>query len=164
MCKFKSAIVLFDGSVLHDEMTDSHEDLIAMNNLKDDGSVLSRMWVRVEFVPKSFREAQNPENWVLSLDESSTPHWWENVEEQARASLWNIVKRSIVCDHRKCLSVGTWMFMPGANIRKVIGGRILFCSSAADLQDANLWGANLQGANLRGANLQGANLQGAIGV
>lgn len=49
MCNFLSAIVMKNGRIICDpEHTDSHSDLIAANELRDD-DVFIRGWVRVEF-------------------------------------------------------------------------------------------------------------------
>lgn len=79
MCKFKSALWTKSGKLLWSLDTDSHEDLIKENNLKDEGD--NNEYVRVEYVPVNFddflvqRDKYN--SWYLIVDQDTTPEWFD---------------------------------------------------------------------------------------
>ena len=103
MCKFLSAIVMANGDVIcHPEYTDSHEVLIKAYNLKT-SDVAERSYVRVEFVPQG--EYDDLDNYKLSVDEPSTPDWFESIRNEVTENLRLRLGRaiSIAKDHATLL-------------------------------------------------------------
>ena len=168
MCNFLCAIAMANGDIIADDHTDSHEHLVAAHGLRDDGVLGAggRAWARVEFLPpEDADKIADLSAWVLRVDETEAPPWWEEQSGRVRAALAARVERMIVCDERACLLGGCWIVLPGARVGAVIGGRIAHAKGAdlhsADLRSADLRSANLSSADLRSANLSGADLRGA---
>ena len=91
MCQFKSAIVLKNGDVLHNEFIDSHEDIITINGLKDNKT---ESFVRVEYLPTG--ELWEIGKYKLSVDEPQTPEWFDKVKDKAERKLKAIINRMII--------------------------------------------------------------------
>ena len=160
MCNFKSAIVTRNGDIFSYDETDSHEVIITAVGFKDDGSLIaSRSWVRVEFnPPKDSSKITDSSKWVLKVDETSAPDWWDEIKAKVREDLWLLVKRSMVDDARKCLIGGAWILLPGAKVQQMVGSRVVLVVKGADLSGANLSRVDLYGADLSGVDLSGADL------
>ena len=125
MCQFLSAIVTQTGNVLQDEYTDNHEDLILQFHL-DDSCREPVRWVRVEFKPgEDFLDA---DSYVLDLDESTAPDWWDGRMEAARRALRCIVKKMIVNGKKDILLGGAWMLGSDANLWTAKCARIIYMS------------------------------------
>ena len=77
MCQFFSCLVTRDHRVLFCE-DDSHEELIKRAGFDDTKDVFLRSWVRVEVKP-----ATAGWGW-LTVDETSIPLWWDEVEDTDR--------------------------------------------------------------------------------
>ena len=76
MCKAFSCVVTEVGKVLWKLGMDSHEDIIKKYKIKDtekDPQYLK--FARVEIVPRN-GDYLSPDTWVLEIDESITPVWW----------------------------------------------------------------------------------------
>ena len=161
MCKHLSAILIEGGELLHSDVTDSHEALIAARGLRDGHAQLGR-FVRVELVwPDDPERIADVEAWTLHLDEPSAPDWWtDDVQADCARRLRAVVARELLADERACVLGGCWVVLPGARLGRLVGGRIAWARSA-DLRSADLRSANLGGADLRSANLGGADLGGA---
>ena len=111
MCQFKSAIVLKNGDVIHNEWIDSHEDLVTLYNLKDEGK---EEFVRVEYVPED--TPSNLDKYALKVDEKETPDWFnpEKTERKLRA----IVKKMIITGDVSMI-VGKRVILDGANVGEI---------------------------------------------
>ena len=168
MCEFMSAIWTKQGDLLCDpSLIDSHEDLIALHGLRDEGHLGAggRDWIRVEFTPPDDgSKIADVSLWNLNIDEETMPCWVDRdvIRERCAAR----VQRMIVNEDKPILVGGPFIIVRG-KIDKVVGRIIAVLPNAnlvgtdlrkADLRGTNLMGANLEGANLRGANLRGANL------
>jgi hypothetical protein len=170
MCNHKSAWYLESGELVHVWETDSHEDLAVIRGIHD-GLVQQNRAVRVEFtMPSDPEKIQDFDSWMLTLDENTAPDWWADKKEDCLQKMISVVRAEMVSDERNILLSGSWIVLPSAKVKKMIGGRIIWANGAnlgganlggANLESANLDGANLDGANLGGANLDGANLGGA---
>ena len=80
MCKFLSAIVLKNGDIICDpEHTDSHSDLVAAFNLRDDDQYVDR-FVKVEFTPpinaENLSDYSDVANYAFRVDERGEPDWF----------------------------------------------------------------------------------------
>ena len=78
MCQFFSCLVTRDHRVLFCE-DDSHEELIRRAGFNDHTTdIFLRSWVRVEVVP-------TVAGWgSVKVDETSTPSWWNPIEDSDR--------------------------------------------------------------------------------
>ena len=132
MCNFLSAVLVRDGDLLLDpEHTDSHEDLIEIHRLRDDGR---GRFVRVEFVPD--KEAPGDlSRWALNIDEPSTPDWIDLAALRER--LVEIVRPHLVTDERGLLIGGWWILLGGAKIRKADNARIAAMTGDSFLESAS---------------------------
>jgi hypothetical protein len=120
MCKFKSAIVLKNGDVIHSDWTDSHEVLIDMMELSDKGN---GAFVRVEFVPKDNKYA-DPKMYIIKIDQPDTPEWWtEAVAERTSEYLRGIIERMIIKTDKKCLVGGAYI-LDGVNIGRCVNANV----------------------------------------
>jgi hypothetical protein len=124
MCEFLSALVFKSGKIFTSpEHTDSHSDLIDAKGLsaESDSSLQIRGWIRVEFTPPSTRQMADVDSYVLRVDESSTPEWFDaamkfDVTEQLK----EIIQAMIVTDERKILLGGCWILAGEAKVHKIV--------------------------------------------
>ena len=114
MCNFKSAIVLKNGDLLHNDFADSHEDLIDLFNLKDDGK---DNFVRVEFTTTERKDII--ENYKLNIDETSVPEWFEEFRERITDQLRDIVNNMIIREDHKIIIGRCIILAPGVTIDKI---------------------------------------------
>jgi hypothetical protein len=136
MCKFMSALIMRNGDLLCDpEHTDSHEHIVAMHSLRDEGHLGAggRDWARIEFTPPSDRSTIcDLSAWTLSVDENATPDWLDL--DAVRAACVARVERMIVREDRAILVGGPWIITAG-RMCKIIG-RIVAVLPGADLVGA----------------------------
>ena len=137
MCKFKSGIVLRDErnkggfALLMSPWTESHSDLIAMNDLRDDGKL---RFARVEFSPPSYAELHLPEKYALRIDERRTPDWFDEEMKAAVADkMRGYIKSIIVTDDRKILIGGQFIVCGQAKICEVKTCAIQSVSGSASI-------------------------------
>ena len=116
MCDFLSAIVLREPrnkggfAIIHSYATDSHSDLIAVHNLRDDGKL---RFARVEYSPKDTKTAHLVETYALKIDEERTPEWFDDDMKKAVAEkLAAIVKVMIVPKSGMTVLGGSWIVPP----------------------------------------------------
>ena len=104
------------------EYTDSHEDLIEHFAKRDQGLLLSRDWVRVEFTPGDIPADLG--TWQLRVDEWSC-HDWVDLDV-LRTRLVALVSRHLIsAPHR--LLLGDWyILIDGAKVDSVKNARIVF--------------------------------------
>ena len=114
MCNFKSAVVTRNGKFLHNAFLDSHEDIVDLFNLHDNGI---DNFVRVEFIPRGkFWEI---DNYKFRIDENEVPSWWaKELEEKTVQNLRKIIKNMIISGERKIL-VGGKYILYNAKINKI---------------------------------------------
>jgi len=122
MCKFLSALVLRDGSVICDpEHTDSHEDLIAAHKIRDDQmSALREHFCRIEFVPPDEGDITDLSSWSLTVDEHADPEWWLERKAQVREHLESLVRAHTITDARDILLGGWWIICGKACVARVV--------------------------------------------
>ena len=96
MCKYFSCIIDRNGQVYWLKNSNSHEDIIHINNLKDD-KIEDRDIVRIEIIPKDKkRVTRNKKDWVLNVDELETlPEWYVKNKKQNEKLCWNEWKKSV---------------------------------------------------------------------
>ncbi|MGC4004630.1 MAG: hypothetical protein QM811_16530 [Pirellulales bacterium] len=125
MCNFLSAIYCKGGRIITaPEYTDSHSDLIAAYNLRDDG-IHIRGWVRVEFTPPSVAECAEPAKYTLRLDETSRPDWFDKAAEfDCTERLREKIAGMIITDERQILLGGCWILAGDAIVKVVKGVRV----------------------------------------
>src|SRR5271157_2607309 len=130
MCNFFSGIYQRDESILADPaLTDSHQDLITIHNLKDEDLFL-RSWIRFEYTPDPEKNISDLDSWTLTVDETSTPDWvdLEKLRDKCKA----IVSRMIVTDSRKLLLGGCWIICGEAKIEEAKSCKVIsVCDSAS---------------------------------
>ena len=76
MCQAFSCIVDREAKVTWKLAMDSHSDLLKLTSLKDDTADPALMtFARVEITPENGSYLE-PNEWVLKVDQSITPHWF----------------------------------------------------------------------------------------
>ena len=133
MCKFKSAIVLRNGDILHNPYTDSHEDLIRLRKLDDSSQFINR-FVRVEFSPPDNSTLTDVSTYVLKVDEYSTPDWFNDIWDGVIERLRDIVRQMIV-DHDEDVIIGRAVILGKINVNKLINCLVVNAGYAM-IQDA----------------------------
>ena len=137
MCNFLSAIVMQNGDLITNPfLTDSHEDLLQANNIRD-GLAQQGTFARIEFLPpKDHSALQDLSTWTLEVDEQVEPIWFDHAA--VRAKLEDRVRRMIIDDERDFLLGGVWILAGGAKIKKVKNSRIVFMLGGS--QVGRMWG------------------------
>ena len=108
MCKFYSAIVMRNGDLLHNENLTSHEDIIDLFNINDNQFNCDK-FVRVEYSPDENKDLPDISKYVLRVDESTTPDWFEKHREFITEKLKGIVERRIITGNHKLLTGGLYV-------------------------------------------------------
>ena len=113
MCKFYSAIILQSGEILHDIHTSSHEDLIDLYDLKDNG----KSFAKLEYTSDNLMDLST---YKLEVDENIKPEWLTDLMlEKAENKLHQIVKKRIITEDRKLLIGGIYVVAEGVKIGSV---------------------------------------------
>ena len=125
MCNFKSAIVLrtSPNDVIHSQWTDSHEELIALFNIKDhrEGNIC-----RVEFKPHDLADLDKPDKYKLQIDEPTPPEWFTKNNQDRVASKLNTIIRNMIVDKPMRLMIGgAYIVTKGAQIEAANHARII---------------------------------------
>lgn len=117
MCQFKSAIVVREPrnkggfAIIHSYATDSHSDLIAAHELRDDGML---RFARIEYAPADASKAHCLDCYRLRIDEERTPEWFDDdMKAAVAAKMAEIVKAMIVTKTGITLLGGAWIVPPG---------------------------------------------------
>jgi len=123
MCQFKSAIVVKDAKqkggfrLLLSPWTDSHSDLIALHNLRDDGKL---RFARIEYSPPDMSAAHRPETYKLKIDEARTPDWFDgDMKEAVTEKMDAHIKTLIVTGEVALLMGEQFIIAPGAKVGTV---------------------------------------------
>ena len=125
MCKFFSAIIMRDGTMICDpEHTDSHEDLIDANNLHDGGTALyQERFARIEFTPpEDHAKIEDLTAWKFRVDEDAKPSWLD--EKDARERCEARVSRMFFRGEAKILLGGCWILVGNSKVVKICGSKI----------------------------------------
>ena len=129
MCQFKSGIAVKTDSgvtVLTSPFTDSHEHLVCLYKLKDNGQTNSRNWVRVEYSRKPAGDIFDLDDYQLTLDDNCEPLWWEDRKAEVARQMRRVVERAILTAGAD-LRVGEELLVPAG----VVLARTLFCRVVA---------------------------------
>ena len=123
MCNFLSAVLLKNNTLLcNPQFTDSHEDLLEANNVRD-GLAQQDCFVRLEFLPpKDHSTIFDTKSWTLKVDQRDIPSWFN--KDEARGKLAARVKRMFVLEDRKILLGGCWILGEDAVVGKAKSARI----------------------------------------
>ena len=108
MCKFKSAIVMRNGDLLHHESLTSHEDLIDFFNINDSHACCDK-FVRVEFTPDDKLNLADISKYILRVDESVVPDWFDKYRNAIQQKLTEIVSKRIISGSHKLLTGGLYV-------------------------------------------------------
>ncbi len=151
MCNWMSAIVLRNGDLLYNLATDSHEDLVALFNLRDKRG---DEFCRVEFSPKKPEDVDKPDEYALKVDEKRTPDWFdERIKEKTATAMRSVVLRCIVNGPVTCLIGGCYILTKGASVEFTKATRIVaMCDTS---QVGAMRGTSKVGA-MRGTSQVGA--------
>ena len=114
MCKFKSAIVLKNGDILHNDFTDSHEDLIDLFGLVDNGK---EAFVRIEYTTDKRKDVI--EFYQLIVDEQSIPYWFKEIKDSVEERMKTLVSGMIIKENQKIIVGRCVILSPGVIIDKV---------------------------------------------
>jgi len=152
MCNFWSCVVTKDGAVFCDEMSDSHENAIAVMKkerpgISDKTADASKMqFARVEITPPAGDVFSPAKAWTLRVDESIIPAWFSDVHEKAaRTALAKYIKEHIFTDTNDITIMNSRVWLKNSSAE-------LWGSSSAVLwgsSSAVLWGSS--SAELRGS-------------
>ena len=127
MCKFFSAVVKPDGTLLWSAVSDSHEDIIEANDMLDDGSA---KFCRLEYLPGV--DPLNINQYKLNIDQEK-PRWLtdrklDNVEEKLKALVKSFIIKS---GHKRLLLGGRWLLGGTAKIDKIKSAFVHIISDSA---------------------------------
>ena len=121
MCRYKSALYLANGDLIHSDATDSHEHLIAWVGLSD--NTLHPNFVRLEYTSATLADI---ETYRLRVDQDILPDWWTNdTAADATRKLRAICERAIVTEARKILLGGAWILAGQANVEQLVNARVV---------------------------------------
>ena len=131
MCNFLSGIVLKNGDLLWNPYTDSHEDLVVINNLRDKRG---DEFARVEFSPPDLSQMDKPDTYKLKLDQERTPDWWTaKLAEKISDNMRGIVRRMIISGDATMLCGGAYILTSGAKISTIKHARLLVIMGSAQV-------------------------------
>jgi hypothetical protein len=120
MCKTFSGFVTRQCELLTHPATNSHNDLADIFSLRDNGHNA----VPVEFYPDDVKDYDKPEVYKLHLD-AERPSWWDDeLAERITSEFRSRVERMIIRDKRPIIADGCWILVDGAEVGRMIGGRI----------------------------------------
>ena len=115
-----SAIVLRPNGpveVLRNAWTDSHDDLVELFNLRDNNR---EAFARVEFCPKKPDTMDQPDTYVLTIDEQRCPEWFDDdLKAKVSNRMRGWVKAMIVSGDVSMLCGGAYILAKGAKVECV---------------------------------------------
>ena len=115
-----SAIVLRPNGpveVLRNAWTDSHDDLVELFNLRDNNR---EAFARVEFCPKKPDTMDQPDTYVLTIDEQRCPEWFDDdLKAKVSNRMRGWVKAMIVSGDVSMLCGGAYILAKGAKVKGV---------------------------------------------
>ena len=92
MCQFKSGIIFKNKVVLTPEGNESHTDLLESLGIEDSTVNMTKMFVRVELIPKDDNKMSDIKNWRYIVDQDFTPDWYEKDPERYEQDFRNAVE------------------------------------------------------------------------
>ena len=129
MCKFKSAIVMRNGDLLHHESLTSHEDLIDFFNINDSHACCDK-FVRVEFTPDDKLNLADVSKYILRVDESVVPDWFDKYRNAIQQKLTEIVSKRIISGSHKLLTGGLYV-VKDAQINRLQQAIVVFMQNSS---------------------------------
>ena len=128
MCHFLSALIHPSGElVCRPDLTDSHEDLIEMIQIRDDGS---GAFVRLEYLPPDDPSTTwDLDTWLFKVDQEDTPDWFD--PDLAKQKCREKIQRMIITENRDLLLGGCYIVAGDARIKKVKNARIAILAGSA---------------------------------
>lgn len=127
MSRFKSAIGLKSGELLHAE-TDDYEDLIEYFNILPD-------FVRLEYTSDDLTDLKS---YKLKIDENEIPDWvTDDTLEKWERKLHRIVKNSFVTEDKKILVGGRYILSGEITIGKLVNCIIINAGNATIINAGN---------------------------
>ncbi len=131
ICIWASALVTKTGDVLHNFWTDSHEDLIAIFGMKDDGKA---RFCRIEFSPADPSKAHLLETYALKIDETDIPIWFDDdMRTSVIEKMTALIKRCIRGGAIKMLCGDVYILSPDAAVNAVKNARIVSMSGSSNV-------------------------------
>src|SRR3990167_8570056 len=144
MCRYLSGIVFKTGELQTSEYTDSHEALIKWLDLDDSAPIETRTWIRVEFTPNESKDFGDVKKYILKVDESSTPIWFDDeMRDHIAEEMTEIVKSCIIKSNKKFLLGGKWILVGDAKIDSVQNATIVCMLETS--QVGVMWGTSQVG-------------------
>ena len=131
MCKFYSAVISKNGKLYHNQFTTSHEDIVSIYNLRDNGMIC-----RVEFYPDDNKDIFAPSKYKLHLDDEKPLWWTDEISEKTERSLLAVIKRMIITEDQD-LVLGKCVLLNGCKVSKIENSIIY---SMKNSQVNEMWG------------------------
>ncbi len=152
MCRFFSALAFRDGSIRHDDGTDSHSDLIQFFNLEKAENSNCSHFAKIEFVPSDPKTMDDIETYTLTVDEESAPSWWDDVSETVLQKCRSVVSRMIITGDHKIILSGKFILGRNASVKQTKNANIvamLGSSTVGEMRGSStvgeMWGSSTVG-------------------
>ena len=146
MCNFWSAIVKKNGTVLFDEMSDSHEDVIDKYKLKDETADPELLeFARIEITPPRGDVFAPTKDWIFKIDQSCTPVWFtDKNKKDCYKKLKTFASKAIIVGKEiKEVSKGR-IWVKDCNVLTA-KGNVLICEMWGTSQVRSMWGTSQVG-------------------
>jgi hypothetical protein len=130
MYKFYSAIVLKNGDICHNPWTTSHQDLIEEFLINDTNGYLKH-FVKIEFYPDDVNNIDDPEKYVLHVDEDEIPEWFTEIHDRIIEQMKAIIGNMIIKNKTLKILIGKCIIMKDSKIEKVIDSKIYYMFGSA---------------------------------
>jgi len=122
---FLRLIAFRNGDIYYDpQNTDMHEDLIDARGLCDTDRLTG--FVRADFMPDHIDDLVNVDKYRLIIHQEEEVFWVNDVRQTIEKKCRHQINRMIISDHRRILLGGCWIITAGANIQRIINGRIVY--------------------------------------
>ena len=117
MCQFKSAICLKDRVFVPDY--DSHNKMLEELHIEDDFAHASKVFVRVELVPKDDDKTSSVDEWKLNVDQDVLPDWWDKKDclPRIKAAVKAWCDIHILRDGTHIVRDGVWYACGSASVK-----------------------------------------------
>jgi len=122
---FLRLIAFRNGDIYYDpQNTDMHEDLIDARGLRDIDRLTN--FVRADFMPDNIDDLVDVDKYRLIIHQEEEVFWIDDIRQTIKKKCRYQISRMIVSDHRRILLGGCWIITAGANILRIINGRIVY--------------------------------------
>ena len=130
MCQFKSAICLKDRVFVPDY--DSHSKMLEELHIEDDFVHASKVFVRVELVPKDDDKTSDVDKWKLNVDQDVLPDWWDKSIDLPRikAAIKEWCDSHILRDGMHTVRDGIWYAYDSATVEAHDSAKVYAYDSA----------------------------------